>query len=209
MTNRRQFLKIGVATSTLPLAASAAGSATLGAFTNGQSIPFYKVIVDERSPESVEFGKAMEERGYDIYQMKNGDLTQFWVEELNSIWEKEPVAIAGLTEFGPLFCLEQLGRTYGARKVYRGDHHYEQQGKITHKLNGPEKMILDNGHLLSFANDKLAGQTVAELMLNCHVGTTAIVDSVCSEQTAHQSPLTDARPEDNLVSWIVAPASIS
>ncbi len=209
MTNRRQFLKIGLATSTVPLAASAAKSATFSAFSGKNTIPFYKVIVDERYPESIAFGKAMEKQGYDIHLMKKGDLTQFWYNELNQIWEKEPVAIAGLTEFGPLFCLEQLGRTYGARKVYRGDHHYEQQGKITHKLSGPENMVLDAGNVLNFANEQIAGQTVADLLLNCQAGTTAIADSVCAENTGHQSPLTDARPEDNLVSWIVAPAHLA
>lgn len=208
MTNRRQFLKIGLATSTIPLAASASGQGALGAFSADKTLPFYKVIVDERYQESIEFGKAMEERGYDTYQMKNGDLTEFWYSHLNAIWEKEPVAIAGLTKFGPLFCLEQLGRTYGARRVYRGDHLYEQ-GKITHKLNGPEKMLKDSNGLLSFGNEKLAGQTVAEIMMSCEAGTTAIIDSVCSEQVNHQSLLTEALPEDNLVSWIVAPAQIS
>ena len=208
MPNRRQFLKIGLATSTIPLAASASGTSALGAFPADKTLPFYKVIVDDRHEESIEFGKAMEERGYDTYLMKNGDLTEFWYEHLNAIWEKEPVAIAGLTKFGPLFCLEQLGRTYGARQVYRGDHLY-QQGKITHKLNGPEKMLANNNSFLSFGNEKLAGQTVAEMMLGCEAGTVAIVDSVCSEQVNHQSALTDALPEDNLVSWIVAPAQLS
>jgi hypothetical protein len=208
MTNRRQFLKIGLATSTIPLAAKASGTSAFGAFPADKALPFYRVIVDERYEESIEFGKAMEERGYDTYLMKNGDLTKFWVEHLNAIWEKEPVAIAGLTKFGPLFCLEQLGRTYGARQVYRGDHFYEQ-GKITHKLKGPEKMLANSNNFLSFGNEKLAGQTVAEMMLDCEAGTTAIVDSIRSEQVNHQSILTDALPEDNLVSWIVAPAQIS
>ncbi len=146
MTNRRQFLKIGIATSAIPLAASASGKGALGAFPADKTLPFYKVIVDDRYEESIEFGKAMEERGYDTYHIKNGDLTEFWYNHLNAIWEKEPVAIAGLTKFGPLFCLEQLGRTYGARRVYRGDHLYEQ-GKITHKLNGPEKMINNSNGL--------------------------------------------------------------
>jgi hypothetical protein len=77
MTNRRQFLKIGLATSTIPLAASASGQGALGAFSADKTLPFYKVIVDERYQESIEFGKAMEERGYNTYQMKNGDLTEF------------------------------------------------------------------------------------------------------------------------------------
>ena len=208
MTNRREFLKIGLATSTIPLAARASGAGSLDSMLSDKTLPFYRVIVDERFEESVEFGKAMEERGYSSYIMKNGDLTQFWYEHLNAVWEKEPVAIAGLTKFGPLFCLEQLGRTYGARRVYRGDHLYEQ-GKVSHKLNGPEKMLANSSQYLSFANAALAGQTVAEMMLNCVAGMTEIVDSACSEQVSHQSPLTDALPEDNLVSWIVAPAKIS
>ncbi|MDC1436824.1 hypothetical protein N8303_06220 [Gammaproteobacteria bacterium] len=208
MPNRRQFLKIGLATSTIPLAASASGKGALGAFPADKTLPFYKVIVDDRFQESIEFGQAMEERGYDTYLMKDGDLTEFWYKHLNAIWEKEPVAIAGLTKFGPLFCLEQLGRTYGARQVYRGDHLYEQ-GKITHKLNGPEKMLENSSNFLSFSNEKMAGQTVAEMMLGCEAGTTAIVGSVCAEQVNHHSELTDALPEDNLVSWIVAPAQIS
>lgn len=207
MTNRRQFLKIGLATSTIPLAARAS-TRGFSTFSTDKTLPFYKVIVDERYKESIEFGKAMEERSYDTYVIENGDLTKFWYEHLNVIWEKEPVAIAGLTKFGPLFCLEQLGRTYGARQVYRGDHLYEQ-GKITHKLKGPEKMLATSNNFLSFANEKLAGQTVAEMMLGCEAGTTVIVDSVCSEVVNHQSALTDVLVDDNLVSWIVAPAQLS
>lgn len=208
MTDRRQFLKIGLATSTIPLAARATGTSTFSAFSSEKALPFYKVIVDERYAESVAFGRAMEDRGYDAYLMKNGDLTKFWYEHLNAIWEKEPVAVAGFTKFGPLFCLEQLGRTYGAKVVYRGDHLY-QQGRVSHQLKGPEKMLSDSSNLLNFANAELAGQTVAAMILNCETGITAIKDTVCTEQHAHQHALTDALPEDNLVSWIVAPAHLT
>ena len=78
MTNRRQFLKIGLATSTIPIAASASGQGALGAFPADKTLPLYNVIVYDRHEESIELGKAMEERGYDTYHMKNGDLTEFW-----------------------------------------------------------------------------------------------------------------------------------
>ncbi|HTR00348.1 MAG TPA: hypothetical protein VMH83_10170, partial [Candidatus Acidoferrum sp.] len=48
-----------------------------------------------------------------------GDITPFWYGELHTAWRQTPVAIAGVTEAGPLFCLEQLGREHGLRVAWR------------------------------------------------------------------------------------------
>jgi hypothetical protein len=41
---------------------------------------------------------------------------------LRAAWTKQPVAIAGLTAHGPLFCLERLAWDHGMRVVFRAEH---------------------------------------------------------------------------------------
>ena len=48
-----------------------------------------------------------------------GDITDLWFHDLDPQWKKQPVAIAGLTAHGPLFCLERLAWDHGMRVVSR------------------------------------------------------------------------------------------
>ncbi len=80
--------------------------------------PFYKVIVDERFPASVAFGEEWKARGAAVHAMR-GDITDLWFHDLDRQWKKQPLAIAGLTAHGPLFCLERLAWDHGMRVVSR------------------------------------------------------------------------------------------
>lgn len=227
MTNRREFLKIGIASSSLPLAAASVRANTIGGFFTDadESIPYYKVVADDRYPESMAFAEEMDRRGYDTYILKGGDLTDFWINDLSKIWKTMPVAVAGVTNFRPVFCLEQLGRTYGTRVIYRGDHANEDNGSVTHSVRGPAEMVAKCQQYIDFKSTANAGRSLADMIVSCEAGTQEIVEASFSEYTAHDRPRSDAfaKPmvtnyagvsesimidrahEQALVSWIVAP----
>jgi len=108
MASRREFLQIGVAALALPISARTGVKRSAGAIA-GESAPapLYKVIYDERHASSRAFAREVGRLGAPIYAIK-GDITELWFHDLDARWTKEPVAIAGLTEHGPLFCLERL-----------------------------------------------------------------------------------------------------
>src|ERR1700689_1751850 len=112
MASRREFLQAGIAVSLLP------GVMAAGASTPQTGSPFYKVIFDERFAASVEFGAEWKARGAAVHAIR-GDITDLWFHDLDHQWKKQPVAIAGLTAHGPLFCLERLACDHGMRVTSR------------------------------------------------------------------------------------------
>jgi hypothetical protein len=115
MASRREFLQAGIAASVLPIAV--AGS-NLVPSEPADPVTFYKVIFDERFPASVAFGEEWKARGAAVHAMR-GDITDLWFHDLDLQWKKRPVAIAGLTAHGPLFCLERLAWDRGMRVISR------------------------------------------------------------------------------------------
>src|ERR1700728_1916061 len=111
MASRREFLQAGIAASVLPLAV--AGS-SMALSERAGPVTFYKVIFDARSPASVAFGDEWKARGAAVHAIR-GDITDLWFHDLDPQWKKQPVAIAGLTTHGPLFCLERLAWDHGMR----------------------------------------------------------------------------------------------
>jgi hypothetical protein len=82
-------------------------------------VPFYKVIVDERFPSSAAYGEEWRARGAAVHAIR-GDITDLWFHDLDLRWKQQgPVAIAGLTAHGPLFCLERLAWDHAMRVVSR------------------------------------------------------------------------------------------
>jgi hypothetical protein len=76
------------------------------------------VIFDKRFPASVAFGEKWKAGGAPVHGIR-GDITDLWFHDLDAQWKKQPVAIAGLTAHGPLFCLERLAWDHGMRVVSR------------------------------------------------------------------------------------------
>jgi hypothetical protein len=85
------------------------------------ALSFYKVVVDRRFPDSVAFGAEMTRLGAPVHTMQ-GDITDLWYHDLDRRWRQGPVAIAGMTAHGPLFCLERLAWDHGMRVVLRTEH---------------------------------------------------------------------------------------
>lgn len=122
MSTRRHFLKLGAAASAVATGAIRAGTAepmpdAVMALLYQQ--PLYKVLADARHATSLTFAAKAEQHGHAVHLLGDGDVTAFWYHELHVIWQQQPQAMAGLTEAGPLFCLEQLARQYGLRVVQR------------------------------------------------------------------------------------------
>lgn len=211
MTNRREFLQIGIAASAWPIAARATAMTAIKGETASRSVvSFYKAVFDSRYQDSQRFADQMSKQNVPIHGM-TGDITPFWFKELDAQWKKEPVAIAGMTAHGPLFCLERLAWDQGLRVVYRAEHKLHLNSAIIeHRLSGPQTMI-DKGRagVLALGGlDTHWSTGVAKLMMECPVGHTAIdqVNLMAPlSRNSEDSDQVDAFA-DPLISWVIAPA---
>lgn len=200
MTNRREFLQIGIAASALPLAAQAARAAEplgwLGA-AEAPTVPLYKAVYDRRYADSAAFARRVEARGVAVHAIE-GDMTRLWYDDLYHRWRNEPAAIAGLTAHGPLFCLERLAWDSGLRVVFRAEH-VPVAGTVEHRVDGPLAMLDD---ARAAAAERAWGARFAELVTRCPTGRAEIGSfSVCGP--ASGAATADAEP---LYTWVIAPA---
>ena len=117
MANRREFLQGSIAVSMLALSPDLL--AALRELSTAHSPALYKVLFDARVDASRVFASAFAEQGVATQGLRNGDITPFWRDELAAVWMRAPAAVAGLTDVGVLFCLEQLGRQHGLRVLHR------------------------------------------------------------------------------------------
>ena len=137
MTSRREFVKAGLVGAALPFAARADFASVR---SGGTTVPLYKVLYDTRFAASVAFARRAEEAGLAVHATA-GDMTRFWYDDLYHRWRREPVAIAGLTAHGALFCLERLAWEERMRVVYRGEHFLAARECIGHRLSGPAALL--------------------------------------------------------------------
>src|SRR5688572_11776975 len=136
MTSRREFLKVGLAASALlPVGARA----SLAGVEAPAAVSLYKVLYDTRFAASVAFARRAAARGVAVHAM-TGDMTPFWYGDLYHRWRQEPVAIAGLTAHGALFCLEHLAWEQRMRVVYRGEHAAVAGGRVAHRFEGAARL---------------------------------------------------------------------
>src|SRR5689334_15407428 len=137
MTSRREFLQAGLtASALLPVGARAN---FVGVEARSPVLPMYKVLHDTRFAASVAFARRAAARGVAVHAM-TGDMTPFWYDDLYHRWRQEPVAIAGLTAHGALFCLERLAWEQRMRVIYRGEHAAAAGGYVVHRFEGPAQL---------------------------------------------------------------------
>ena len=91
------------------------------------------VIYDSRHVEARSFGGRANHLGLPVHAIE-GDITDYWQTELQFLWKRAPVTIAGLTERPALFLLEQLGWDYGLRVVYQAEHYASGSRMIEHRV---------------------------------------------------------------------------
>jgi hypothetical protein len=198
MASRREFLQVGVAALALPISARAASKPSASALA-GESAPakLYKVIYDERHASSRAFAAEVARLGAPVHAIK-GDITDLWFRDLDARWKKQPVAIAGLTEHGALFCLERLSWDHGMRVIYRADHTYRADGYMEHEFSGSERMLREAVDLSSSGPDWSA--RVASLLTRCPAAR-----AQASKLTVVTPAARQAGDPEHLVSWVIAP----
>jgi hypothetical protein len=192
LTSRRDFLKVSLAASALPVAARA----EIG-FVTEPTIPLYKVLYDTRFPASVAFAERAAARGLDVHAMR-GDMTSFWYDDLYYRWQQGPAAIAGLTAHGALFCLERLAWDQRMRVVFRGEHSVAADGCVAHRFEGTAPLVSLAARAAVERSSWPA--ELADIVAECPVGG--------FERRATQSRAADAAtllPSAALFSWIIAP----
>ncbi|HEU4617249.1 MAG TPA: hypothetical protein VFV10_04375 [Gammaproteobacteria bacterium] len=199
MTNRREFLQIGIAAGAWPLASRAA-RATGAATAHG--VPLYKVVYDSRFEDSVAFARRARDLGLPAHEIQ-GDITSFWYHELDRRWRGgerpgAPVAIAGLTAHGAFFCLERLAWDQRMRAVFRGEHVPTADGTLEHRLSGPLAMLEAALPLDASREDWSA--RMAEVVAQCPRGRTEIKSARVTAPAARPSCA------ETLYSWVIAPA---
>jgi hypothetical protein len=199
MTNRREFLHMGVAALSLPIAARAGASS--GIFGEGEeqrTQPLYMSLFDERYSACARFAEEMKRRALATYAIR-GDITKLWYDDLYHRWKKDTVAIAGMTAPGAIFCLEMLARDAGMRVALRVDHRRIGQ-RVQHEFAGPVESLTLAGEIEPSAErwpEKMA-EMVARFPADR--GRT---------KTAQYSGQPDrARSEwEHLVTWVIAPVA--
>jgi hypothetical protein len=201
MTNRREFLQIGIAASTLPLATQAARAAGVSVASEKPAdsvVPLYKVVYDLRFADSVAFARRAESLGVAVHAIE-GDMTRFWFDDLHHRWQRGQAAIAGLTAHGPLFCLERLAWDQGMRVVFRAEHSFKTAGCVEHVSFGPVAMLRVTGNL---SGGEQWGARIADVVMQCPSGRS-------ESASARESTLSRAVAPDSesLFSWVIAPAS--
>ena len=123
MPSRREFLQVSFAASMFPIA-TPGGSPSLIAqgadVVTGNLRSLYRVVADVRFADGAAFGIEAERHGLHVVRI-NGDITDFWFNDLSLRWREEAASIAGMTAHGPLFCLERFAWDHGLRVVARAE----------------------------------------------------------------------------------------
>ena len=195
MTNRREFLQIGVSATAWPLMARAAQAA--GIEPPQERMPITAVVYDARYHESVAFARRSEALGLKALPIDNGDMTRIWFHEIHYRWRDRPVALAGFTAHGPMFCFAELARDVGMRVVFRGEHMASSAG-VAHAFLGPIPMLADAASACRRAPS--VGASMADIVAACPSGRLEIASVAL---TAPGAPPVAGEP---LYTWVIAPA---
>ena len=132
MTTRREFLQAAAITS-LPALGGAAIVDAAGTSASGPSV-VQAVLVDERHAAARAAGARLAERGVKVHALPRGDITHVWLHHIGPMWQRQPIAVAGLTEAPAMFCLEQFAFASGLRVVFHGEHVVYPGGGTEHRL---------------------------------------------------------------------------
>ena len=175
MTNRRDFLRTGISVTALPLTANALLSPD-SAFTRtkGESVAIHKAIFDDRYAESQVFAETLGRFSVPLCAIENGDITSLWYDELDLLWREKPAAIAGSTQFGPLFALERLANERGMRIALCAEHQARADGTVAHVLTGPAETMVLADYLRQQGADWPV--LMAVLVAHCHADGAAPVE---------------------------------
>lgn len=199
MTNRREFLQIGLAATALPLAGGLlATAADAAVVASAPAIPLYKILFDAEFAHGRQFGEAAARLGVPFHAMARGDVTDFWYHDLDLAWRNAPQAIAGFTRHGPLFVLERLAWDRGMRVVLRAEHRPAGDGAIKHVLTGPGASLSRAAALVPAGDEWMS--VMAGVVSQCAAGCSETTTRTVVTRTAQRLP--DDAP---FYSWVIAP----
>jgi hypothetical protein len=196
MASRREFLQIGVAALTLPIAAGGSLSSPTSLSDGEPSIPLYKMVFDERFAASRAFAEEGGRLGVSAHGIK-GDMTALWYRDLYARWKEGPAAIAGMTAHGAIFCLERLAWDQRMRVVFRADHRLLPDGSIEHALSGPTSMLRQ---AVTLSSETHWAEEMAGIVTRCPANRP-------QSSLANVIGPTVKRADDpeHLISWLIAP----
>jgi hypothetical protein len=164
-----------VSVTALPLTANGLLSPDLAfARTEGESIAIHKAIFDDRYAESQVFAETLGRFSVPLCAIENGDITKLWYDELDLLWREKPIAIAGSTQFGPMFALERLATERGMRVALRVEHQVRADGTVAHVLTGPAETMALADYLRQQGADWPV--LMAVLAAHCHTDAAAPVE---------------------------------
>lgn len=200
MTNRRDFLKLGMATAAITFTAPAHKFPVCLTRTEELSvISPYKILFDGRYPDSRAFAGELVRRGIAVEELRNnGNVTDFWYHDLYHQWLRKPVAIAGLTSPDSLFCLELLAADRKMHVIYRAEHRYLADDRIQHRGRGTDGVLAQLQDAAGSGNDW--SRRLAGLVTNCPPANTGYSGKTCITDLT-----TPAKQRALLVSWVIAP----
>lgn len=117
MTNRRQFIRTGLAASaaTLTLPQTFAGQSI---DTARPSMPIELFIYDDRFADAVAAANAATVRSVPVASATRV-MTDLWYDELDLRWRQKPMTLAGMTTGRGLFVFETLALDRNMRVVER------------------------------------------------------------------------------------------
>lgn len=202
MTTRREFLQ-GLAVSTLPLVnvGSVRSGEVGGLFGGDTTTRIYRFLVDARFPESVSAGRAAALQGLTLQTMADGDITDFWFNDLSRCWRQAPVVVAGMTGHGALFVLERFAWDHGMRVVARVEHcRHADTGSMMHSVFGPDEWVVRMERLPS-SGDWISAMPAA--LTQCSVGP----HGQSSREVPSGSRSTERAEVEPLFSWLIGPGN--
>lgn len=141
MPNRREFLRTGAAVSAI----AANGMLPGGADAIGAALAakLGRALYDDRYAEGRRFAAVLGAQGVPTRALHDGDITRFWYDELEPLWQCETVAIAGFTQFGPMFVVERLAAERGMHALLRVEHcsGSGSGSRLSHRFTGPRETL--------------------------------------------------------------------
>ena len=121
MASRRDFVRGGAALAALTVSPFRATLAHAETDLRRAPRDVDLVVVDRAFPEAQRFALEAARLGYRVQTFEH-DVAPIWMNALEPRLRAGPVAIAGLTAPGTVFCLEILTAPYGAASLARSEH---------------------------------------------------------------------------------------
>jgi hypothetical protein len=155
----------------------------------------FRALADERFAPARRFADEATRRGMTV-RRTSGDLTSFWLEELEERWRRLPVPLVGMTGVAALNCLTLLAQGSRMKVVFSCEHHAVPGGGVEHRMRGSEANLV---RLQEGLGGSSWAQFMARFVPECAAG------GHQSEACIRSKTVVLAPGADLLTSWVIAP----